>query len=376
MTGKPETSKFICLAAGGTGGHVFPALAVAEQLREKGHTTLLFTDGRGARMVRGTKFAKITTASPFQQGLLCRFWAIVLLASGAVKSLLKLVIRRPAVMIGFGGHPSFPPLLTAKLLRIPTMVHEQNAYLGRANKILASRAGHLALSWQRTANLPEGVNCFTCGMPVRRAFFNLTPKSISSGAPLHLTILGGSLGAGIFAKLLPQAINALPDVLRSRLCLIQQCRTEHLEYLRTAYRELQITATVEPFFHDIPNILANSHLIISRAGASSIAELAAAGRAAILVPLPNAMDDHQAANAKQMVSVGGCLYRAESKLSATSLAADIASLFGDGNQLEQMSRNARKLAMPNAAQAIADYALALSKNNSRRAVHSVSRGPS
>ncbi len=376
MTGQLETSKFICLAAGGTGGHVFPAMAVAEQLRSEGHTTLLFTDVRGARMVTGTMVAKITTASPFQRGLLRQLWAIVLLAGGAMKSLLKLMIRRPAVMIGFGGHPSFPPLLTAKLLRIPTMVHEQNAYLGRANKMLANRAGHLALSWQQTANLPEGVNCFTCGMPVRQAFFNVTPNSISSDAPLHLTILGGSLGAGIFAKLLPQAINALPDILRSRLCLIQQCRIEQLEDLRTAYRELQVTAIVEPFFHDIPNILASSHLVISRAGASSIAELAAAGRAAILVPLPNAMDDHQAANAKQMVNVGGGLCRAESELSATSLAADIASLFGDGNQLAQMAQNARKLSMPDAARAIADYALALNKDNDRQAAHGVSRGRS
>ena len=160
MTGGFETGKLICLAAGGTGGHVFPALAVAERLQAEGHTTLLFTDGRGARMVSGTPQTIIAAASPFQQGLPRRMRALVLLSGGMVKSLLQLMMRRPVVMIGFGGYPSFPPLLTAALLRIPTMVHEQNAYLGRANRMLATRAGHLALSWQQTANLPNECHLF------------------------------------------------------------------------------------------------------------------------------------------------------------------------------------------------------------------------
>ena len=178
MKGGLKTGKFICLAAGGTGGHVFPALAVAERLQAEGHTTLLFTDGRGARMVSQTPQAIIAAASPFQRGLLRRMRAVVLLSCGMVKSVLQLMIRRPVVMIGFGGYPSCPPLLTAALLRIPTMVHEQNAYLGRANKMLASRAGHLALSWQQTANLPENVTYFTGGMPVRQAFFDISAGSL------------------------------------------------------------------------------------------------------------------------------------------------------------------------------------------------------
>ena len=376
MTSRLETGKFICLAAGGTGGHVFPALAVAERLQAEGHTTLLFTDGRGARMVTGVPQTIIAAASPFQQGLLRRLRALLLLSGGAVKSLLQLVMRRPAAMIGFGGYPSFPPLLTAALLRIPTMVHEQNAYLGRANKMLAGRAGHLVLSWQQTANLPQDIKFFTGGMPVRQAFFNIKPNSIAPDAPLQLTVLGGSLGAGIFADLLPEAIAALPAGIRSRLRLTQQCRSEQLDNLRAAYWELRVSATVEPFFDDMPDILANSHLVISRAGASSVAELAAAGRAAILVPLPSAMDDHQTANAHQLANVGGGLCRAEAGLDAASLAADISTLFGDGEQLGQMGHNARKLAMPDAAKAIADYALALGDNNSQQPTLSISGGRS
>lgn len=376
MTGGLETGKFICLAAGGTGGHVFPALAVAERLQAEGHTTLLFTDGRGARMVSGTPQAIIAAASPFQRGLLRRMRALVLLSGGMVKSLLQLMMRRPVVMIGFGGYPSFPPLLTAALLRIPTMVHEQNAYLGRANRMLASRAGHLALSWQQTANLPKNVTCFTGGMPVRQAFFNIKPNNLAPGEPLHLTILGGSLGAGIFAELLPPAIAALPANIRSRLRLTQQCRAEQLDALRAAYQELRVTATVQPFFDDIADIMASSHLVISRAGASSVAELAAAGRAAILVPLPSAMDDHQTANARQLAGVGGGLCRAEAELDAATLADDITNLFGDEEKLAQMGQNARKLAMPDAAQTIADYALALGDNNGRQPAHSFSGGRS
>ena len=376
MKGGLKTGKFICLAAGGTGGHVFPALAVAERLQAEGHTTLLFTDGRGARMVSKTPQAIIAAASPFQRGLLRRMRAVVLLSCGMVKSVLRLMIRRPVVMIGFGGYPSCPPLLTAALLRIPTMVHEQNAYLGRANKMLASRAGHLALSWQQTANLPENVTYFTGGMPVRQAFFDIKPTNFVPGEPLHLTVLGGSLGAGIFAELLPPVIATLPANIRSRLRLTQQCRAEQLDALRAAYRELRVTATVEPFFDDIPDIMANSHLVISRAGASSVAELAAAGRAAILVPLPSAMDDHQTANARQLASVGGGLCRAEAELDAATLADDITNLFSDEEKLAQMGRNARKLAMPYAAQTIVDYALALGDNNSQQPAHSISRGRS
>ena len=371
-----ETGKFICLAAGGTGGHVFPALAVTEQLQAAGHTTLLFTDERGARMVSETPQAIINAASPFQQGLLRRVRALLLLSGGMVKSVRQLVMRRPVVMIGFGGYPSFSPLLTAALLRIPTMVHEQNAYLGRANKILASRAGHLVLSWQQTANLPKNVSCFTGGMPVRQAFFKIKPNNFAPGEPLHLTVLGGSMGAGIFAELLPPVIATLPTEIRSRLRLTQQCRAEQLDALRAAYRELRVTATVKPFFDDISDIMASSHLIISRAGASSVAELAAAGRAAILVPLPNAMDDHQTANARQLAGVGGGLCRAEAELDTATLANDITNLFGEEEKLAQMGRNARKLATPHAAQVIADYALALGDNNGRQPAHSISGGRS
>jgi UDP-N-acetylglucosamine--N-acetylmuramyl-(pentapeptide) pyrophosphoryl-undecaprenol N-acetylglucosamine transferase len=361
MTGK----KFICLAAGGTGGHVFPALAVAETLQAQGHQTLLFTDRRGAAMVSGTAFACIAAASPFQPGLWRRLRALVLLSSGALVTALRLLAKRPAVMIGFGGYPSFAPLLMAWILRIPTLVHEQNAFLGRANRLLAKRAGHLALSWQDTANLPDGTHCVTSGMPVRRAFFDHAGPTATKSKSLHLTVLGGSLGAGIFADLLPPAIAALPASLRARLRLTQQCRAAQIDTVRTTYKAMGVDATMAPFFDDIPGILATSHLVIGRAGASSVAELAAAGKPAILIPLPQAMDDHQSANAAQLVAVGGGLCLSEADLTADELAQMLtqmlAKMLGDTDALVQMGRRARALAMPDAAANIAAYAVALAE---------------
>jgi len=359
MMANTHTRQFICLAAGGTGGHVYPALAVAEQLQAQGHQTLLFTDRRGRHMVSGTPFACIAAASPFQRNLWQRLRSLILLAGGAASALLRLLARRPAVMIGFGGYPSFAPLFVANLLRIPTIVHEQNAYLGRANRLLAQRAGHLALSWDQTGNLPETVHCFVSGMPVRKAFFTLGSYPTSNDGPLKLAVIGGSQGAGIFADLVPQALAALPDTIRARLVLTQQCRREQIDALEKTYSAMGLEARLAPFFDDVPTILAESHLVIGRAGASSVAELAAAGRPAILIPLPGAMDDHQSANANQLARVGGGICLKETGLSAHHLADALTSLLGDAGTLTAMAKNARKLGMPNAAGRIADAALAL-----------------
>ena len=354
-----NAQKYVCLAAGGTGGHVFPALAVAQTLQAQGHRTLLITDRRGTHMVTGTAFATIAAASPFQRGLGKRIGALALLSGGAIMSFLRLLFRRPAVMIGFGGYPSFAPLLMAGLLRIPTLVHEQNAYLGRANRLLASRAGHLALSWGDTANVPDAATSFAAGMPVRSAFFEIAPMRLNKGAPLHLTILGGSLGASIFADIVPAAIAKLPTSIRKILNVTQQCRPEQLDSLRAIYKQMGIQANLAPFFDDVPAILSDSHLVIGRAGASSVAELAAAGRPAILVPLAIAMDDHQSANARQLADVGGAISIAEPDFTAQSLCQEMTKLLSSRTCLAKMGEDARKLAMPDAAHNIADYALTL-----------------
>jgi UDP-N-acetylglucosamine--N-acetylmuramyl-(pentapeptide) pyrophosphoryl-undecaprenol N-acetylglucosamine transferase len=349
----------IALAAGGTGGHVFPALAVAESLRSAGVDTILLTDQRGAKLVPEAGHVILPSASPFQIGLTRKARALALLAAGSAMTLMLIMRRRPAAMIGFGGYPAFAPLLATRLRGVPSLLHEQNAFLGRANRMLANWTGHLALSWDDTRNLPDGVTHFTAGMPVRSAFFDIKDASAKAPRKIGLTIIGGSLGAGVFADLVPAAIDLLPASLQRRLVITQQCRAEQIDALTRRYAALQIDAAIKPFFNDMPAVMAGSHLVISRAGASSVAELAAAGRAAVLMPFAAAMDDHQSANALQFEKAGGGMSVKETGLTPSTLAKHLEALLSDPAKLAEMGRNARRIAAPHAADCIAKYALDL-----------------
>ena len=359
----------IALAAGGTGGHVFPALAVAEALQRDGFDTLMLTDRRGARLMPASGHITLPAGSPFQRGLLRRMRAIGALAAGTIAALAIMIRRRPRVMIGFGGYPAFAPLLAARLLGTPSLLHEQNAFLGRANRLLARWTGNLAISWNGTANVPPAVTARTLGMPVRAAFFDspalsdkaLSDKAVSDRADnrLALTVVGGSLGAGIFADIVPDAISRLDAPLRRRLTVTQQCRAEQQTALRARYADMDVNADIRLFFDNMPVILANSHLVISRAGASSVAELAAAGRPALLVPFAGAMDDHQTMNANQLASVGGGHCLAETDLTADKLAAHLSAMLQDPARLATMGKAARSLAAASAAADIADWAIEL-----------------
>jgi len=228
-----------------------------------------------------------------------------------------------------------------------------------ANHLLARWCGHLALSWPGTGNLPERVTSFLSGMPVRAAFFATKPATRGPGDQLTLMVVGGSLGASIFAALVPDALARLDEDLRARLKIVQQCRAEQCDGLVARYRDIGLDAEIRPFFDDMPARLAASQLVISRAGASSVAELAAAGRAAILIPFAAAMDDHQSANARQLERAGGGECVAEADLDADSLAATLTRLLADPKALSAMGSSGRSLAAPRAADSIADYALSL-----------------
>ena len=356
----------IALAAGGTGGHVFPAIAVAEALSRRGVDTMMMTDRRGARLMGRTPFTALPAGSPFQSGLIRRGRAVLQLGAGLVMAALMLRRRRPAAMVGFGGYPSFAPMLAARLTGVPAVLHEQNAHLGRANHLLARWSGHLALSWAGTRNLPSQVTSFISGMPVRTAFLDIAELADDDGQGIMLTVVGGSLGAAVFATMVPDALATLDPAMKARLHVTQQCRGEQVDALTARYQEIGVTAEIRPFFDDMPNRLAASHLVISRAGASSVAELAAAGRPAILIPFAGAMDDHQTANARQLENVGGGICLAEAALDAKTLAARIADLLSDRGRLALMGRKARALATANAADAIAGYALDLAGQSGSR----------
>lgn len=358
MTASPRP--LIALAAGGTGGHVFPAIAVAEALAARGADTMMMTDRRGARLMGQVPFTVLPAGSPFQRGLVRRGRAVLQLGAGLMMAAMMLRRRRPAAMVGFGGYPSFAPMLAARMAGVPAVLHEQNAYLGRANHLLARWCGHLALSWAGTRNLPAKVTSLISGMPVRAAFLEVPAMTARADDRIMLTVVGGSLGAAVFATMVPEAIAALDPAMRSRLHVTQQCRAEQLDELTARYAAIGVDAEIRAFFDDMPDRLAASHLVISRAGASSVAELAAAGRAAILIPFAAAMDDHQTANARQLEAAGGGYCVAEAGLDAGGLAALMAGMLADPKALASMGASGRSLAAPQAADDIATYALSLS----------------
>ena len=350
------TNRSVYLAAGGTGGHIFPALAVAETLQNRGYEAHLFTDWRGANLLKGTpslpaKIHVIAAASPFQKGIIKRTFAVAKLALGAVASLYHLLFRRPSLIIGFGGYPSFAPLLAGRLLGIPILLHEQNAFLGRANQLLAKFASALALSWPQTKNLPALGDVELTGTPVRQAFFDAaqTPYRLAATTPINIAVIGGSQGASILASLVPDAIAMLDAPLRQRLRIHQQARPEQIDDLQKRYVNLGVAAHIKTFYNDVPSLLGQSHLVICRAGASSVAELAAIGRPSLLVPLPNAMDDHQRMNALQMQDAGGGICLDEKRLSPAVLATRLMQLFETPKTLSKMAKSARSLARPDAA---------------------------
>ena len=356
----PRTQKpLIALAAGGTGGHVFPALAVAEALQRGGFDTLLLTDRRGARLIPASGRTILPAGSPFQRGLVRRLRAMGALAAGTLAALALIARHRPRVMIGFGGYPAFAPLLAARITATPSLLHEQNAFLGRANRLLARWTGHLAISWDGTANLPPRIVTRTLGMPVRAAFFDIPPVRPSDDDRLALAVIGGSLGAAVFAELVPDAVSRLDPALRARLTISQQCRADQQDALTARYASMGVQADIRPFFDDMPKVLTDSQLVISRAGASAVAELAAAGRPALLVPFAGAIDDHQTQNARQLEAVGGGHCLAEADLTTADLAAQLSALLQDPARLASMGQAARGLAATGAASAIADWAIDL-----------------
>ena len=285
------------------------------------------------------------------------------LAAGTVQARAILCRLDPAALVGFGGYPTVAPVLATRLMRDPppVVLHEQNAVLGRANRMLARRADALALSFKDTARVPPGVAAIVTGNPVRPGFTSavmpgLDPGTHASATALNLLVFGGSLGARVFSDAVPAALAALPRDLRARLSVTQQCRAEDLDRVRQAYAAAGITAELSGFFAGIPTRMAQASLVIARAGASTVAELAVAGRPSILVPLPGAIDDHQSANAQALAQAGGGWLVAQRDID--SLPHRLASLLAMPAVLAQAGEAARSIARPDAAARLADLVLA------------------
>ncbi len=352
----------IVIAAGGTGGHFFPAEALAAELGRRGHRLVLMTDARGGRRdvgaFAGSEQHVLAGSGIAGHGLARKAAAALALARGTLAARRVLARLRPAVVVGFGGYPSVPPLLGARLLgrRRPLIVlHEGNAVLGQANRQLARHADAVATSFARVRHLPGGTETVLTGMPVRAEI------AAAAGAPypgphgtLRLLVWGGSLGARVFSDVVPQTLAALPEALRARLAVTQQARAEDVGRVRAAYDAAGIAAEVAPFFGDVAARLMASHLVIGRAGGSSVAELATVGRPSILVPLPIAASDEQGANAAALVAAGGAWMLRQPGFTPEALRALLAELLEEPDRLRDAAAAAGRIGRRDAAMALAD----------------------
>ena len=348
---------YLLIAAGGTGGHMFPAQALAEAMVSRGWRVALSTDERGARYAGGFPAAVVvqvlSSATFARGGVLAKLAVPVRIAGGVLVALWSQWREKPAVVVGFGGYPTIPALTAAWVLRRPRMIHEQNGVLGRVNQFFAPRVDAIACgTWPTT--LPAGVTGTHSGNPVRQSVLDRAGAGyIPPGDyPMSLVVIGGSQGARVLSDLVPEAVAALPEPLRRNLRVAHQARPEDLDRVVAAYADAGIEAEVAPFFADIPRRLSEAQLVISRAGASSLADIAVIGRPAILIPFAAATGDHQAANAQGPVEGGAARLLTEAGLDSARLSADIADILSQPDLALRMSQAALAQARPDATAAL------------------------
>jgi UDP-N-acetylglucosamine--N-acetylmuramyl-(pentapeptide) pyrophosphoryl-undecaprenol N-acetylglucosamine transferase len=356
------TTPLILLAAGGTGGHLFPAEALGVELLKRGYRVRLATDSRALRYsglftkdtIEVVPSATVRGRTPWA---LARTGAV--LAAGLIVSLNVMRRLKPAAVVGFGGYPTVPPLLAARLFGVPGIVHEANAVLGRANRFLSSRVSAIATSLPGVLDRDPALagKTTTVGTPMRPAILAASAVNFVTSeptGPFRLLVVGGSQGARVMADIVPDAIERLEPSLWNRLILTQQVREEDMARVRAVYDRLKIAAELAPFFAGLPARLASSHLVISRSGAGTVAELGAIGRPSILVPLPGSIDQDQFANAGVLTQVNGAIRITQSDFTSDRLACEISALAAEPKRLAAMAANARTVGRLDAAERLAD----------------------
>jgi UDP-N-acetylglucosamine--N-acetylmuramyl-(pentapeptide) pyrophosphoryl-undecaprenol N-acetylglucosamine transferase len=360
-----NNSPLILLAAGGTGGHLFPAEALGVELIRRGLRVRLVTDARALRYsglfskdtIDVVPSATVRGRAPWSLA----YTGLMLTAGTAVAYNLMRRLK-PAAVVGFGGYPTVPPLLAAKLYGAPTLLHEANAVLGRANRFLAGRVSAIATSLPGVLDRDPALapKTTTVGTPMRPAILAAAAVKFVSpepAGPLRLLVVGGSQGARVMSDIVPSAIERLEPTLWHRLILTQQVREEDMARVRGVYDRLKINAELAPFFSDLPARLAANHLVVSRSGAGTVAELAAIGRPSILVPLPGSIDQDQFANAGVLAQAGGALRIAQADFTPDRLAAEISGMAGEPARLTAMAAAARTAGRLDAAEKLADLVL-------------------
>ena len=352
--------KIAVVAAGGSGGHLFPAQALAETLIARGWRIVLATDERGSRFADSFPAEKriaLSAATARRGDPLGMIRAATQIFLGVNQARAAFRIIDPAVVVGFGGYPSVPAMLAAFSTGRPTVIHEQNAVIGRANRMLSTRATAIACAFPTLLKAPPAVKAraVVVGNPVRppiRALYD--QPYVPPEGEVRILITGGSQGSRLLSELPPAAMQLLSESLRGRLKVQQQTRAESIDAARSAYAEGLVEAEVAPFFRDMAQRLAAAHLLIGRAGASTCCELAVAGRPSILVPLKIALDDDQGQNAKLLADAGAAIVLREDELTTDTLADALGRLLEDPARLQQMAAAARSVAVPDAAEKLAD----------------------
>ena len=351
----------IVLSAGGTGGHLFPAQALAGELQKRGHSIVVMTDARFKNYATAFPNARIETvpSAAFSDrsivGLISSPFEIV---AGVAMSVVKLSHLKPAAVVGFGGYPSVPVMVAAILKRIPTAILAPDALLGRANRLVMNYVDLIAANLPLVRFLPKKASKVVyTGNTLRPEVVALAGapyETPDATGPLKLLVFGGSQGARFFSEAVPAAIALLPDALRARLDIVQQCRPEDLESVKTIYAKAGIKAELAPFFGDMPHRIAWSHLVIARSGAGTVSELAVIGRPAILVPLPHALDDNQTPNADALANAGGGWRVRQSELSPQKLAEMLTAAFSAPDDLAKRAASARAIAKTDGTERFAD----------------------
>lgn len=364
----PIEQKTVLLAAGGTGGHIFPAAALAEVLRARGVSVHLVTDRRfhhynnsHSDNILGQIPVHTIRAGNLSGHPIRKLKSAIGIALGVAQSLALMLKYRPVAVVGFGGYPSLPSMLAAVVARKRTIIHEQNSVLGRVNRLIVSRVDTVATTYNETRKMPATVKRVVhTGNPVRAAVTavaHVPYPHLETDGLMRVLCLGGSQGASVFSEVLPAALAELPPDLRARIRLDQQCRAAELETVRAKYQQLGMQVDLAPFFIDVAARLASSHLVISRAGASSVAELTVVGRPALLVPLPSAMDNHQYFNAQAVETAGAGWVITQEAFTPAALAAKLETLLRAPQRLNECAAAMRALGTSQAASALADLVM-------------------
>ncbi len=363
----------IVIAAGGTGGHLFPGQALAQELRRRGRKIVLITDERVQRFDKlfpEADIYEVPSATPSGKGLAGLLKAMPAIVAGIARSFAVLQRVKPAALIGFGGYPTLPPVAAAILRGVPTCVHEQNAVLGRVNRLVAPHVEAIASTFDAPKFLKarDAGKLALTGNPVRDAVIaqaDVPYATPEAGGEIRLLVFGGSQGARVMSDVVPAALARLPQELRSRLRVVQQARPEDIERVRSIYGQAGIAAELNAFFDDMPERIAASHLVIGRSGASTVSELAVIGRPSILVPLPHSLDNDQKANAEKLAEAGAAVMIEQKDFTEEALAARLGELFAEPALLANAARAAKAKGQPNAVRSLADLVEALGRGEYR-----------